>query len=183
MVDRARPVGRGDTAFGVRAPQLAAFAIGTAALWRASVLLFGAEVAITAVVFTLAMPLLGAGGIIITPDGPTVLFWGLALWALAELMRSQNANWWLAVGLFAGLGLLSKYTNLFLGAGIVAWLLAVPEARRWFASWQLWAGGAVAALCAVPVVIWNAEHGWASFAKQFGRVARGNELTVRYFGR
>lgn len=170
----------GDTEFGVRLPALIAFMIGSIAIWRACHLLFGAEVAATAVLLTLAMPLLGAGGIIITPDGPSVLFWGLAFWALAELQHSRRPHWWLAVGLFAGLGLISKYTNLFLGAGIVIWLLAVPGERRWLASWQLWAGGVVALLCTVPVVYWNAVNGWVSFSKQFGRAARGHELTAAY---
>ena len=49
------------------------------------------------------MPLLTVGGIIITPDMPSVLFWGLTGWALAELYASGKANWWLAVGLLPGL--------------------------------------------------------------------------------
>lgn len=170
----------GDDAFAIRLPLLAAFVVGTAAFWRATALLFGQRLALTSTGLMLAMPLLGAGGVIITPDAPTVLCWGLVLWAIAELIRSQNANWWLAVGLFAGVGLLSKYTNLFVGAGILLWLVVAPVQRRWFATWQLWTGGALAAACAVPVLHWNATHGWASFAKQFGRVARGADYGVAY---
>lgn len=33
---------------------------------------------------------------------------------------------------------------------------------------------------ASPVVIWNAEHGWASFAKQFGRVAHSGSAGSAY---
>ncbi len=39
------------------------------------------------------------------------------------------------------------------------------EFRR---AW-LWAGGAVAALLFMPVVVWNARHGWVSFVRQGGR--------------
>lgn len=170
----------GDTALGVRAGAILTFLIGTAAFWRTASLLFGRHIAETATWIMLAMPLLAVGGIIVTPDMPSVLFAGLTLWALAELHRSGNANWWLVVGVFAGLGLLSKYTNLFLGAGIVAWILAVPSQRHWLASWQLWLGGAIAALLTTPVLYWNAQHGWASFGKQFGRVVRGDDLSPRY---
>jgi hypothetical protein len=111
-----------------------------------------------------------------------VLFWGLAGWALAELYVSRNANWWLVVGLTAGLGLLSKYSNLFVGASILLWLVMLPRNRVWFRSWQLWIGGALACLLALPVVLWNVEHDWASFAKQFGRVGRGQHLTLAYLG-
>jgi hypothetical protein len=33
----------------------------------------------------------------------------------------------------------------------------------------------------LPVVLWNAEHEWASMAKQFGRVAQGHKITALYF--
>lgn len=170
----------GDTAFGIRCVSIAAFVIGAAALWRTSALLFNSRIAETASWFMLAMPLMALGGIIITPDTPSVLFTGLVVWSLAELQRSKNPMWWLAVSVFAGLGLLSKYTNLFVGASIVLWLIGVPSARAWFRSWQLWAGGLIAAVIASPVVIWNAQNDWASFGKQFGRVARGHEFTAAY---
>jgi hypothetical protein len=170
----------GDTAFGLRLPSLAISLVGPFVLWRTACVLFGREVAIPAVAFSLVMPLIAVGGIIITPDAPSVFFWGLCAWALAELHVSRNANWWLAVGVFAGLGLLSKYTNLFVGAGILLWLLAVPRNRRWLASWQLWAGGLLAIVLTLPVIFWNARYQWASFDKQLGRAARGADWTVAF---
>lgn len=170
----------GDNPLGIRLFAVLTALVGPFALWRTALILFDPVVARRAVWLSLAMPLLAVGGVIITPDTPSVLFWGLAGWALAELHVSRRADWWLAVGLFAGLGLLSKYSNLFVGAGIALWLVLLPANWRWFRSWQLWAGGALAALLALPVVIWNANHGWASFAKQFGRVAAGHGLTATY---
>jgi hypothetical protein len=171
----------GDTVFGTRALVALSSALGTLALWRTGYLLFGRRVAGWAVLFINASILVGVGGILATPDAPSVLFWGLCLWALAELQASRNPSWWLAVGLFAGLGLLSKYSVLFLGVGILFWLLWVPDARRWFTSWQLWAGGALALLLFCPVLYWNHLHEWASFHKQFGRVGRGDWTTKYIF--
>jgi 4-amino-4-deoxy-L-arabinose transferase-like glycosyltransferase len=168
----------GDTTLGVRLVAPFCHLIGALALWRTARLLYGRETARRAVWVMLAMPLLAIGGLLMTPDLPSVLFAGLVLWSLAELDHSKNANWWLAVGVFAGLGLLSKSTNLFLGATIVLWLVATPENRRWFRVPQLWIGGVIAVLAAMPVVIWNAEHQWASFAKQFGRVGHSGTLGV-----
>lgn len=172
----------GDTALGVRLMAVILPIVGTWFLWRSAFILFGRAVANRAVAVSLAMPLLAAGGVIMTPDTPSVFFWGLASWALAELWRSGRAQWWLAIGAFAGLGLLSKYTNLFAGAGVVLWLIVVPEARRWLASWQPWVGGALAFAIASPMIAWNQAHGWASFAKQFGRVGAGHGLTLKYLG-
>ena len=70
------------------------------------------------------MPLLAAGGVIVTPDTPSVLFWGLCGWSLTELHFSRNANWWLAVGIFAGLGLLSRFPTCL--SALLLWLLICP---------------------------------------------------------
>ena len=172
----------GDTALGVRLAATLAPLAGTLLTWRTAGLLFGPVVATRAAWIGLAIPLLAVGGVVMTPDIPSVLSWGLTSWAVAELWRSQNPRWWLAVGLFAGLGLISKYTNLFTGAGIVLWLLASGEIWRHLRSWQLWAGGALAIACTLPVVAWNGAHHWASFTKQFGRVAATHGPTLRYLG-
>ncbi|MTI07657.1 glycosyltransferase family 39 protein [Roseibium denhamense] len=169
----------GDTIFAARAMVIASGVIGSLALWRTAAILFDKRVAGWAVLFMNTSLLVGIGGILATPDAPSVLFWGLSLWALAEVSVSKNANWWLAVGVFAGCGLLSKYSVLFLGAGIVLWLLWVPEARRWLSAWQLWAGGFLAIALFSPVLYWNHLHEWASFYKQFGR-AGATDYTAKY---
>ncbi|MDX2307046.1 MAG: glycosyltransferase family 39 protein [Hyphomicrobium sp.] len=170
----------GDTELGVRLLAITSSIAGAFALWRTAALLFGPDVGRASVIIAAAMPLLGAGAIVVTPDTPSTLFTILALWGLAELHASRNAWWWLAIGLFAGLGLASKYTNLFLGVSILIWLVAVPDNRRHFMSWQLWAGGFIALAVFLPVLHWNATHEWVSFAKQFGRVGASKGLTLKY---
>ncbi|NVK33941.1 MAG: glycosyltransferase family 39 protein [Rhodobacteraceae bacterium] len=169
----------GDTVLGVRMLVILASLAGSFFLWRTAFILFGERTAGWAVLFLNTSLLVGIGGILATPDAPSVFFWGLALWAIAELHVSRNANWWLAVGLFAGSGLLSKYSVLFLGCGITLWIFVVPSARRWLGSWQLWAGGALALAVFAPVLYWNHLHDWVSFEKQFGRAARGH-LSSKY---
>src|SRR6185369_6245188 len=56
-----------------------------------------------------------------------------------------------------------------------------PKQRRWFLSFWPYAGAAIALLMFVPVLLWNAEHDWVSFALQFGRV-EGGGLTLRFLG-
>jgi 4-amino-4-deoxy-L-arabinose transferase-like glycosyltransferase len=104
-----------------------------------------------------------------TPDGPSTLFWTATVWAVAEFQRSRNPNCWLLAGAFAGLGLLSKYTGVFLGPGLLLFLLTSAERRRWFWHWQLWAGGALALALFSPVIWLNSQRDWNSFRFQFGR--------------
>jgi 4-amino-4-deoxy-L-arabinose transferase-like glycosyltransferase len=101
------------------------------------------------------------------------------LLGLAKLLVSGRGAWWLAVGAAVGVALLSKYTALFFGPVILIWLLVVPELRRWLRSPWPYLGGLVALAIFSPVIMWNADHHWASFAKQFGR-ARVDQFTLRY---
>ncbi len=170
----------GDSALGIRLGAVSTSLIGPIVLWRTVAILFDRRMAEQAVWLALAMPLLAVGGVIATPDTPSVLFWGLTAWAAAELHVSRNANWWLAVAAFSGFGLLSKYTNLFAGAAIALWIVLLPANRIWLRCWQLWVGGALAFVIALPVAIWNWHHDWASFAKQFGRAGVGGGITARF---
>ncbi|WP_334175471.1 glycosyltransferase family 39 protein [Pseudoxanthobacter sp.] len=164
----------GDTVLALRLIAVAASALGSLVLYRTARLMFDdARAAGFAVLVLNATILVGAAGLVTTPDQPSALFWGLTLWALAELTHSGRARWWLAAGLFAGLGLMSKYSVLFLGAGMVVWVLAWRENRRWLKAWQFWVAGLLALALFAPVIGWNAGHGWVSFIKQFSRAEPG----------
>jgi 4-amino-4-deoxy-L-arabinose transferase-like glycosyltransferase len=174
----------GETPLGIRLLGPLSVAAGSVLLARAAEDLFpGRGAGPWAAALLNATLLVGVGSVLITPDTPLIFFWTAALWALARLHRTGDARWWLAVGLFAGLALASKYTAALLGLGIALWLLLSNAARPWLARWQTWAGGALALAVFAPVVAWNAAHGWASFAKQGGRAGRvGAGDALRYLG-
>ena len=134
--------------------------------WR----LFGsAEKAALAALMWIAMPLVSIGAVFVTPDAPLVVFWTLGLAALVELWRTGQRRWLIALGLALGLALQSKFTAAFFAAGVGLALVATPSLRRWLLSPALFAGLAVALAIFSPFVVWNAMHGWATFAKQLGR--------------
>lgn len=160
----------GGGALGVRLLGPLAAALGTLLLAGAGEdLLPGRHGGLVAATLLNATLLFGVGAVIMTPDTPLLFFWTAAIWAMARLLRTGRPGWWIAAGLATGLALDSKYTGFLLPGGIALWVLAVPAARRWLRRPEPWAGGALALLCFVPVVLWNAAHGWASFAKQGGR--------------
>jgi 4-amino-4-deoxy-L-arabinose transferase-like glycosyltransferase len=141
-----------------------------AALYRIALLLLrDARIGAVAAIAYAATPAIAITFTMATPDAPSTLFWILAVWAIAEFTRSRNANWWLLAGLFAGLGLLSKYTVVFLGAGILLYLLTSRDRIAWLRLWQVWVGGAIALLMFAPVVWIDWGRDWASFRFQLGR--------------
>jgi len=172
----------GPTPLGVRfLPVLSVLLASVAVYGTARELLADRGYAVRAALWVNATFLIGGGAIFATPDAPSILFWALGVWVLARIRSRPNAYLWLLFGAIAGFGCVSKYTNLFLGLGVIAWLLIDPKARRWLASPWLYAGGAVALAVFAPVILWNAEHHWISFAKQFGRIEDGH-FTLRYLG-
>jgi len=137
----------------------------TAALYRLGVLLANRSVAGLAALLYNLTPVMGLG-FITTPDPPSALFWTATLWAVAEFMVSERAAWWLLAGVFAGLGLWSKYTDAFLAPGLLLFVLADGARWRWLVRWPIWAAAALALIVFAPVIWWNAQRKWASFRFQ-----------------
>lgn len=110
-----------------------------------------------------SMPLVGFNSLFVSTDAPLMFFWALALLCFRHALQRGHIGWWLATGVVAGLGLLSKYTMAVLAIGLLAYLLADRDKRRWLADWRLWIAVAVAALVFTPNLLWNAGHHFISF--------------------
>jgi 4-amino-4-deoxy-L-arabinose transferase-like glycosyltransferase len=170
----------GDNPFGVRVVSvLLALPMSWAVYETAAMLFGGRRVASTAAILLNVTLMAAVGTMIVTPDAPLMVASGFVLYTLAKVITTERAAWWLAVGLAVGAALVSKYTALFFGPAILIWLVVVPKMRRWLLSPWPYLGGIVAFAVCAPVILWNAEHHWVSFIKQFGR-ARITHLTLRY---
>jgi 4-amino-4-deoxy-L-arabinose transferase-like glycosyltransferase len=146
-------------------------------------LLPGRHAGLRAAALLNATLLFGVGGVLMTPDAPLLAFWIACLWALARLLHSGNPRWWFAIGLFAGLAMASKYTAALLWFGTVLWLLVTPSGRAWLRRGAPWLGALLGLAVFLPVVVWDANHGWASFARQGGRLGLWHpSLAVRFLG-
>jgi 4-amino-4-deoxy-L-arabinose transferase-like glycosyltransferase len=109
-----------------------------------------------------AVPFCLGGGSLMQYISFDYLCWVLAAYFLVRLLRTKDAQWWLAVGVATGLGMLSKYTMLFFAAGIAGGLLLTP-ARGYLRSGWLWLGKAVALVIFLPNFLWQARHHFVSF--------------------
>jgi 4-amino-4-deoxy-L-arabinose transferase-like glycosyltransferase len=89
------------------------------------------------------------------------LWWVLIAWCSLRLLNSSNPRWWLAIGLAAGLGLLTKYTIAFLLVGLAGGLLITPLRQQLTGRW-LWTGLALAVLIWLPNLLWQAQHSFVS---------------------
>ncbi len=135
-------------------------------------------------------PLLTVIGTISTPDTPVVFFSTAALTCVAlialrddERMAgegmasndSPSAGLWILFGIFCGVALLAKYTAVLLPAAVFVALVSSPAGRRHLRRPWIYLAALVALVIFSPVLVWNARHGWASFAYQLHHGTGGDE--------
>jgi 4-amino-4-deoxy-L-arabinose transferase-like glycosyltransferase len=163
-----------ESAIVVRLPFVALFALTTFLMYRVTARLFDPEAGLWAAVVLNMAPVLGiTAGTWVLPDGPlfAALLGTLACLILALRAEGRAAwGWWLASGGCAGLALCSKYSAALTLSGAAVFLVTEPVSRRWLIRPHPYIAGLVALAVFLPVLIWNAGHGWISFAFQGGRV-------------
>jgi 4-amino-4-deoxy-L-arabinose transferase-like glycosyltransferase len=157
----------------VRLPFILLFALTTWLVYRLTSRLFDSRAGLWAAIVVNLAPVLGVTTASwVLPDGPLDAgLLGAALCLAGALSAAGRAawGWWLGAGICAGLALLSKYSAALAMLGALAFLLSEPAVRRWLARPHPYAAGVVALALFLPVLVWNARHGWISFRFQAGR--------------
>lgn len=90
------------------------------------------------------------------------LWYVLMAYAVIRLIETEDERWWLAIGAFIGLGVLTKYTVPFYVAGLAVGVLATPLRAHLRSKW-LWIGAALSVAIAAPNLIWQWQHDFISF--------------------
>lgn len=113
-------------------------------------------------------------GIFILPDTPQVTFWLLSLLIMVTILPAkeiQKKDGWLMLllGVTIGLGMLSKYTTVFLWAATGFYILFYN--RTWLNKWQLYLAVLLSIIIFSPVIFWNYQHNFISFTFHGGRVS------------
>lgn len=118
----------------------------------------------------------------VAPDVAMIPFAVAMMWSLVRLAQGGDGRWWLVAGLFAGLSMLSKFTAIMFAPAVAAFLL-VPDWRwRWLRSPYPYLAVLVAMAVFSPVLIWNAQHDWASFRFQGVRATANYGISLRTIG-
>lgn len=169
-----------DTSFGVRAATLPLSIAASWFVWATAheLLKDDSRAALACLFFNLTL-MASVEMLAATPDMPSITTSASFFYFLSRLQRSGDGRWWIAVGLSAGLGLLSKYSAFFLGAGTLIWLVLDRHARSWLFSPWPYLGAAVALGIFAPNLVWQSHNHWQTFAFQFGRIGTGH-FTLRF---
>ncbi len=164
-----------EAAMVVRLPFIALFALSTWLTFRLGRHLAGPRAGLWAAVALNLSPVFSVTtGSWVLPDGPLdCALLGAALCLVNGLAAPERSawRWWCAAGLCAGLALSAKYSAVLTILGAFLFLAADRAHRHRLRHPAPYVAGVLALLVFSPVILWNATHGWASFAFQGERAA------------
>lgn len=166
----------GNNAFAVRLPAILCNTGATLFLFFLAIDMFNLRVALYAALLHTIVPIFALGGMMAVPDAPMGFFWAFMSW-LGWKIASKVAGGtflgaedrvspalWVMMGVVFSLGFLSKYTMVLVGASLVLYFFFDSTLRR--ALYSTGFGTAILIIMAgmLPVIIWNGQHEWGSFA-------------------
>ena len=147
----------------------------------ASRVLSSERLALATVAAALTIPAMTAGASIMTIDAPFCCAW---VWALvfAHSAIFRNSRWgWPLAGVAVCLGILAKYTMVIWLGCIGMFLLTTPAVRGELRKAGFWIACLIATASVIPIIIWNAQHGWVTL-RHVGWQAGTQFEGVRWFG-
>ena len=156
----------GNTEFAVRAAAFLCWLVTAGFMYRLTRELFDRATAYRALLLVAVLPAYFFFGFFMSPDAPVTACWAAAIYFMHQAVINGRPRAWLGVGIALGLGMSSKYTIALVGAAFVLFVLFDRPARQWLSRPQPYVALLLALVLMSPVVIWNWQHDWISFAFQ-----------------
>lgn len=147
-------------------PILASGAFGLI-LYRLAERLYRPRAAFFALVLVTALPVFLGSSLILNPEAPLAPLWAGFLLVLEGMRRRDGWHRPIVAGVLLGFAFLAKYTAVLLLPATLIYIVSSAPARRWLWRPSFYAGGAVALIITLPVLIWNQTRGWPSLRLHF----------------
>lgn len=176
----------GDTAFAVRLPAILCNTGATLFLFFLALDMFNLRVALYAALLHTVLPIFALGGMMAVPDAPMGLTWAFMAWLGWKIASKVSGGTflgaedrvspalWVLMGLAFSLGFLSKYTTVLVGGSLLLYFFFDSGLRRVLVSTGFGTAVLIVMAGTLPVLIWNGQHEWGSFAYHFhGRQTGG----------
>lgn len=165
----------GTTEFGIRVGAIVCWLIAVVFVYALTRRIYGKDAGLSSILIISVLPFFLGIGSLMMPDAPLVACWAGGLYFLNLILMEKSTKAWYGFGICIGLGLISKYTIGVLPICALLFVIFDRESRAWLKRPQPYLSMAIAFLLFLPVIYWNLEHGWASFAFQTSR--RLNEVS------
>jgi 4-amino-4-deoxy-L-arabinose transferase-like glycosyltransferase len=131
-------------------------------LFRTGQFLFSARAGFFATCLYFLMPAVWLSSAIVSTDVALLMFWALALNAWAHLRETPTLKWASLLGLWIGLGMLSKYAMLFFIVAMFLVTLIDKKTRNAVLSKNGLIISTIAVVIISPNLLWNAANDFAT---------------------
>ena len=157
----------GQSEFYIRLIPIITTSITLLTIYILSKKMFGNKIANIALILGISCPLLEGALFIATIDSPLFMFWILTLYHFyIGIFEDKKLNIYYS-GIFAGLGLLTKYTAILVFPSLLLFILLSNNFRKNLLNKHIYFAMLLSLLIFSPVVFWNYNHNWVSFKFQF----------------
>jgi dolichol-phosphate mannosyltransferase len=156
----------GKSEFSVRLPAFVCWAVAIIFMVRLTLNCCDRPAAYGTALLLAVLPIYFGLGFFTTPDAPLFAAWAGTLYFLERALIAQEARAWRWIGVCLGLGMLSKYPAALLGAATLLFLLVDTKSRKWLARPEPYLAAIIALIFFSPVLFWNMQNHWMSFAFQ-----------------
>lgn len=113
------------------------------------------------------------------PQTPFIFFGLLSLFYLYQSVQQERLIDFLLLGLCLGLAALSEYTAGFLALGSAFYIITTKP--RLLYHYKLYLAALIVVLCILPILLWNYQHDWISFAYQQNHVLNAEHWSGKMF--
>jgi len=155
----------GDEVWKIRLADIFCFFGAAFFVFKTAEYLFDDKTAFWAFLIFIFSPAVTMGLTITTPDSPLIFFWAASLYFASKGFFDGRTTDFVLAGTLGGAALLSKYTGILLFFSY--FLFIVIKKPKLFLSSKLY----LAIICGLvvfsPVIIWNLQNGFESFAFQY----------------
>jgi 4-amino-4-deoxy-L-arabinose transferase-like glycosyltransferase len=152
----------GHTELSVRLPSILSLAVASFYLVAIAGRWFGAKTALNVAILSQGIFEFNVGALLATADGIQAAGWAGATYHVARAYENHTWRQWLLGGAWFGFGILSKYTMVIFLPCVYLYGLSSAVHRNRLASVRPYVGLLIGCLMFLPVIIWNAQHGWSS---------------------
>lgn len=106
---------------------------------------------------------------------PQIALWPVAAYFFVRAARRNSWKSWIAFGVAAGLCILTKYYCALLFFALAAWLATTPSARKSLKTPWPYLAALIAALIALPHVLWLIDNHFLPFEYAQGRMTNSDK--------
>ncbi|MEM6886354.1 MAG: glycosyltransferase family 39 protein, partial [Verrucomicrobiota bacterium] len=172
----------GDTVLGIRFFAVLLSAGTGYMLFRFGRALFDARTGFLTLVLAVCLPLYAVGSVLMTIDPLSLFFWVLAAYSFWKVLDRDCPIHWMLPGLWIGIGMLCKYTNIAELISFFLFCLWSAPHRRHLKQSTFWTMVVTCFLSLLPTIIWNKRHDWITLQHllERGKLSSDDSFTFKF---